>query len=60
MAPRNKWFGWWYVCIGIGFVLLAIRSMLARVPMISTGLRFIIALGFLFLGFATLRSVKAK
>lgn len=51
-------FGWWYVCIGLGFVLLALRSWIGGVGRWGVGLRLLIAAGFLILGASTLRSLK--
>jgi hypothetical protein len=47
--------GWWYVCIGAGFIALAVRALIAGAQMWAAGLRFAIALGFLTLGFMSLR-----
>jgi len=47
---------WWYLCIGGGFILLAIRSELRGDPTWSVALRVLIAFGFVALGIATLRS----
>jgi len=51
-------FGWWYVCIGLGFALLALRSWIGGVGRWGVGLRLLIAAGFLILGASTLRSLK--
>jgi len=53
---RARMLGWWYVCIGGGFILLAIRSALRGDTTWSVALRFVIAIGFVVLGIATLRS----
>ncbi len=53
---RTKLFAWWYFAIAAGFVLLAINRLLVGEPMWLIILRFAIALGFLLLGYATLRS----
>ena len=53
---RTKLFAWWYFAIATGFVLLAINRLLVGERMWLIILRFAIALGFLLLGYATLRS----
>ncbi len=53
---RTKLFAWWYFAIAAGFVLLAINRLLVGERMWLIMLRFAIALGFLLLGYATLRS----
>ena len=53
---RTKLFAWWYFAIAAGFVLLAINRLLVGERMWLIILRFAIALGFLLLGYATLRS----
>jgi len=52
---RARMLAWWYVCIGGGFILLAIRSELRGDPAWSVALRFLIAVGFVALGIGTLR-----
>lgn len=54
---RTRFYGWWYVCIGLGFALLAARSFLLGAPLRMSLLRLIIAAGFLALGWLTLRSL---
>jgi len=53
---RTTLFAWWYFAIAAGFVLLAINRWLVGELMWLIMLRFAIALGFLLLGYATLRS----
>jgi hypothetical protein len=53
---RTKLFAWWYFAIAAGFVLLAINRWLVGESMWLIILRLAIALGFLLLGYATLRS----
>ena len=53
---KQKWFGWWYISIGAGFALLALRSYLEGVGVWAVVLRGTIAVGFAALGAATLRS----
>ncbi len=61
--PRNPtrrllFYGWWYICLGIGFSLLAVRGMLFGSAPLLTFLRWAIAAGFLILGLGTLISVR--
>ena len=49
-------YAWWYLCIGLGFVLLGMRSVIRGDGPWSVGLRLVIALGFFALGVSTLRS----
>lgn len=58
MPDRNQLFGWWYVCIGIGFVLLALRTYIAGSGVLPILLRAVIAAGFIILGAATLKTAK--
>jgi hypothetical protein len=53
-------FGWWYVCIGLGFALLGVRSLVRGDRLWSIALRFAIVLGFSVLGVGTLRSRAAN
>jgi len=53
-------FGWWYVCIGLGFALLGARSLVRGDRPWSTVLRFVIAVGFFALGTRTLRFAVAN
>jgi len=56
MFDRNRLFGWWYVSIGLGFALLALRNYLYGARPFGIVLRGVIAAGFLLLGIATLRT----
>jgi hypothetical protein len=58
MPDRKQWFGWWYISIGIGFALLALRNLIAGGRLGGIILRVIIAIGFLLLGAATLRPAR--
>ena len=58
-SHRARMFGWWYVCIGLGFVLLGVRNLFRGERPWSIALRFVIALGFFALGVGTLRSRAA-
>ncbi|MBV8842414.1 MAG: hypothetical protein JO307_06345 [Bryobacterales bacterium] len=58
-APRAKRLsGWWYICIGLGFILLGFRNLIAGITGWPVVLRWVIALGFLLLGVGTLRSKR--
>lgn len=50
--------GWWYICIGLGFVALSARALLAGAPGWSVGLRLVVAVGFVLLGVAELQRHK--
>ena len=54
-----KLLGWWYLCIGLAFILLAARAFVAGAPAWSSWLRVAIAVGFVLLGiFELARSRK--
>jgi hypothetical protein len=54
MFDRARLLGWWYVSIGLGFGLLALRNLLYGAGPWSIVLRAVIAAGFLILGVITL------
>ena len=56
MFDRTRLLGWWYVCIGVGFALLALRNYIYGARAWSIALRALIAFGFVVLGATTLRS----
>jgi len=56
---RGRMLGWWYVCIGSGFTLLGLRSVIRGDPAWSVVLRFVIAIGFFVLSVGTMRTVRA-
>jgi hypothetical protein len=58
-SRRTRMLGWWYVCIGVAFTLLAVRSILRGDPLWSIVIRFLISVGFFALAAGTLRSVRA-
>jgi hypothetical protein len=58
MRDRNQLFGWWYVCIGIGFALLALRSVIAGSRPWPIMLRSVAAAGFIILGMVTLKTSR--
>ncbi len=52
---RSSLFAIWYLCIGVGFVLLGIRAWLLGSPLWTVALRWLIAAGFAALGVLELR-----
>jgi hypothetical protein len=56
MFDRARLLGWWYVSIGLGFALLAIRNYIYGARPLSIVLRSVIAAGFVILGVTTLRT----
>lgn len=48
---RSPLLGWWYLSIGAGFLLLGFSRLLAGEPAWAVGLRWVIAGGFLALGY---------
>jgi len=49
---------WWYICIGLAFVALAVRAFVAGAPGWSVGLRVLVAIGFVLLGVVELRPAR--
>ena len=60
MFRRNRLFGWWYVCIGLAFVALAVRAFVAGAAGWSVWLRVIVAVGFAMLGVVELRNQRSQ
>jgi hypothetical protein len=59
--PRQgRLWGYWYVCIGLGFGLLGLRNLLAGSAVWTIALRWIIGLGFIVLGAGTLGNREAQ
>jgi hypothetical protein len=52
---RSVWFGWWYMTIAVGFLLLALQRILTGGVRWLIVLRIIIAAGFFLLGWAELK-----
>jgi hypothetical protein len=56
---ENRWrarlFGWWYVSIGAGFVLLGVSRLIQGGRAGPVALRWAIAAGFFLLGYLELR-----
>jgi hypothetical protein len=57
-SRSKRLWGWWYVCIGAGFILLGLRYLIAGITGWPVALRWVIAAGFLLLGAGTLRSKR--
>lgn len=55
---RQQMFGWWYVTIGAGFLLLAIERWMAGGRGWMIVLRVVIAAGFGALGWGELRKAR--
>jgi hypothetical protein len=53
---QSKHWCWWYITIGIGFLLLAIVNTMRGAPLHATVLRVIIAIGFEMLGWVQFRT----
>jgi len=53
--PPSALLGWWYLTIGAGFALLGVNRMVGGESFWGVGLRWVIAAGFLLLGFWELR-----
>ena len=49
------WFAVWYLCIGIGFAVLALRAYILGAPPGGVILRLIIAVGFVVLAWVQYR-----
>lgn len=56
LKRRPRWFAWWYLAIGAGFVLLAIQRIVTGGAGWVIGLRFVVAAGFFLLGWIELKS----
>jgi hypothetical protein len=59
-ARRLVWFRWWYVAIGVGFLLLATRAMILGDRPLNVGLRYVIGFGFLLLARVMFRGRQEK
>jgi len=55
---RARMLAWWYICIGVVFILLGVRSLLRGDPTWPMAFRFVIAVGFIVLGIGTLRTPR--
>jgi len=52
---QSKYWGWWYVSIGVGFLLLAIVNTMRGARLAAIVIRIVIALGFALLGWMQFR-----
>jgi len=52
---QSRHWGWWYVSIGLGFLLLAIVHLLRGAGVAAVTLRLGVAAGFALLGWMQLR-----
>jgi len=50
----RRW-GWWYLSIGIGFVLLAVVHLLQGAALGAIALRLVVAVGFILLAWMQFR-----
>jgi hypothetical protein len=52
---ESKYWGWWYLSIGLGFLLLAIVHELLGASLWAVALRVLVAVGFVLLGWMQFR-----
>jgi hypothetical protein len=52
---QSRHWGWWYLSIGIGFLLLAIVHLLQGAGLAAIVLRLVVAVGFVLLGWMQFR-----
>lgn len=57
---RRRLLRWWYLCLGVGFALLAARSWIAGAGFWGVALRLLIAAGFLVLGLGASQRVRER
>jgi len=55
---NGRLWGYWYLCIGLGFFLLGLRNLLAHAAPWSIALRWIIGAGFIVLGALSFKKPK--
>jgi hypothetical protein len=53
---ESKYWGWWYVAIGVGFLLLAIVNTMRGASVAAIAIRLVIAIGFEILGLIQFRT----
>jgi hypothetical protein len=53
---QSRHWGWWYLCIGLGFLFLAIVHLLQGAALSAIALRLGVAAGFALLGWMQLRA----
>ena len=59
-ARQARLLAWWFVCIGVGFLLLSLRSVLAHDQLWRVAVRLVIAAGFLIYGLYSLRATAGR
>jgi hypothetical protein len=52
---ESKYWCWWYIAIGIGFLLLAVVNTIRGAPLAAIIVRIVIAVGFELLGWMQFR-----
>ena len=52
---QSKYWGWWYLSIGIGFLLLAIVNTMRGARLAAIVIRIVIAIGFALLSWMQFR-----
>jgi len=57
---QGRGWGYWYICIGLGFILLGLRNLLAAAAAWTVVIRWIIGVGFIVLGAGSLGTGKPK
>jgi hypothetical protein len=58
LSRRHRLLGWWYLCIGTGFVLLGFSRLLKGELLWLIGLRCALATGFFALAYFEFRSAR--
>ena len=57
---KARWFAWWYFAIGAGFFLLGVDRLIVGGRMSLIILRFVVAGGFVLLGYLTMRGLPRR
>ena len=55
-SRRSTVLGWWYITIGVGFLLLAVNRIIIGDALRQIAMRFVISSGFVALGYFELKS----
>ena len=56
----TSWLAWWYLTIGLGFVLLGTRLLLIGARPWLALLRFVVAAGFFLLAYVQFRAARRR
>ena len=56
--PWSRFYPAWYFCIGAGFLLLGFRALIAKEPLWTVILRWVIAAGFFVLSLLEKRGAR--